>query len=288
MADHNDQNLTPSELLLAETQSWNQLYFFIEHVTLKCALQLGIPNAITKHGKPMTLSKLMSSLSISPSKYPYFHHLTRILVRYGLLILQKHEDTNVDDGDDGKGYYSLAPADRYIMKDVPWNSMEDQDSFFFKAWNCLGDWFRNEDPSAFYTAYGDLLWNKLSRDTSSGNWFHVNMARDSRSFMNVLIGNEFKDVFKGLTALVDVGGGTGTVAIAITTKFPDMKCIVLDLPSVVANLHGSENLEFVAGDMFQKIPPANAVLLKILEREELKWSNMVRLIPLGKRTAPAY
>ncbi|PHT71457.1 hypothetical protein T459_26561 [Capsicum annuum] len=262
MADHNDQNLTPSELLLAETQSWNQLYFFIEHVTLKCAFQLGIPNAITKHGKPMTLSKLMSSLSISPSKYPYFHRLTRILVRYGLLILQKHEDNNVDDGDDGKGYYSLAPTDRYIMKDGPWNSMEDQDSFFFKAWNCLGDWFRNEDPSAFYTAYGDLFWSKLSRDTSSGNWFHANMARDSRSFMNVLIGNEFKDVFKGLTSLVDVGGGTGTVAMAITKKFPDMKCIVLDLPPVVSNLQGSENLEFVAGDMFQKIPAANAVLLK--------------------------
>ncbi|KAM3339531.1 putative O-methyltransferase 3 [Capsicum galapagoense] len=262
MADHNDQNLTPSELLLAETQSWNQLYFFIEHVTLKCAFQLGIPNAITKHGKPMTLSKLMSSLSISPSKYPYFHRLTRILVRYGLLILQQHEDNNVDDGDDSKGYYSLAPTDRYIMKDGPWNSMEDQDSFFFKAWNCLGDWFRNEDPSAFYTAYGDLFWSKLSRDTSSGNWFHANMARDSRSFMNVLIGNEFKDVFKGLTSLVDVGGGTGTVAMAITKKFPDMKCIVLDLPPVVANLQGSENLEFVAGDMFQKIPAANAVLLK--------------------------
>ncbi|PHT37250.1 Trans-resveratrol di-O-methyltransferase [Capsicum baccatum] len=100
------------------------------------------------------------------------------------------------------------------------------------------------------------------RDTSSGNWFHANMARDSRSFMNVLIGNEFKDVFKGLTSLVDVGGGTGTVAMAITKKFPDIKCIVLDLPPVVANLQGSENLEFVAGDMFQKIPAANAVLLK--------------------------
>ncbi|KAF3669944.1 hypothetical protein FXO38_07371 [Capsicum annuum] len=228
MADHNDQNLAPSELLLAKTQSWNQLYFFIEHVTLKCALQLGIPNAITKHGKPMTLSKLMSSLSISPSKYPYFLRLTRILVRYGLLILQKHEDTNVDNGDDGKGCYSLAPADRYIMKDGPWNSMEDQDSFFFKAWNCLGDWFRNEE---IY---------------SGVNFREIRLV----------------DVFKGLTSLVDVGGGTGTVAMTITKKFPDMKCIVLDLPPIVANLHGSENLEFVAGDMFQKIPPANAVLLK--------------------------
>ncbi|PHT77751.1 hypothetical protein T459_15803 [Capsicum annuum] len=128
-----------------------------------------IPNDLTKQGKPMTLSKLMSSLSISPSNNPDFHRLTPIVVSYGLLILQKHEDNNVDDGDDG-------------------------------------DWFRNEDPNAFYTAYGDLFWSKLSRDTSSGNWFHANMARDSQSFINVLIGNEFKDVFRGLTSLVDVGG----------------------------------------------------------------------------------
>ncbi|KAK4377995.1 hypothetical protein RND71_004291 [Anisodus tanguticus] len=80
--------------------------------------------------------------------------------------------------------------------------------------------------------------------------------------MNVLIGDEFKDVFKGLASLVDVGGGTGTVAMAIAKNLPDMKCIVLDLPPVVANLQGSGNLEFVAGDMFEKIPLANAVLLK--------------------------
>ncbi|XP_060170368.1 probable O-methyltransferase 3 [Lycium barbarum] len=259
MADYNE-NLTPSELLKAETQPWNQLYFFIEHVSLNCALQLDIPNAITKHGKPMTLSKLIASLPISASKVPYFHRLTRMLVHYGLLILQKYEGCDYDD--DNKGYYSLAPADRYVVKDGPWSSMEDQDTFFFKAWNCLGDWFKNEDPSAFYTAYGDYFWDKLSRDPSIGTWFNENMARDSRSFMNVLIGDEFKDVFEGLTSLVDVGGGTGTVAMAIAKKFSDVKCIVLDLPPVVANLQGSENLEFVAGDMFQEIPPANTVLLK--------------------------
>ncbi|KAJ8570413.1 hypothetical protein K7X08_037385 [Anisodus acutangulus] len=180
----------------------------------------------------------MASLPIRPSKFPYFHRLTRLLVRYDLLILQKHEDHDVVDDDD-KGYYSLAPPDRYVVKDGPGNSMEDQDTFFFKAWNCLGDWFKNEDPSAFYTAYGDYFWDKLSRDPSSGNWFNEKMARDSRSFMNVLIGDEFKDVFKGLASLVDVGGGTGTVAMAIAKNFPDMKW-----------------------DMFEKIPLANAVLLK--------------------------
>ncbi|XP_075107133.1 myricetin 7/4'-O-methyltransferase 2-like [Nicotiana tabacum] len=54
------------------------------------------------------------------------------------------------------------------------------------------------------------------------------MASDSRLISNVLI-TECKHVFEGLTSLVDVGGGTGTVAIG--------------------NFKGSGNVEFVGGSM---------------------------------------
>ena len=36
-----------------------------------------------------------------------------------------------------------------------------------------------------------------------------------------------------------------------------------DLPHVVANQEGAENLEFLAGDMFHSVPRANAILLKV-------------------------
>ncbi|KAK9150287.1 hypothetical protein Syun_008596 [Stephania yunnanensis] len=49
---------------------------------------------------------------------------------------------------------------------------------------------------------------------------------------------------------------------AIAKAFPHIKCSVLDLPHVVASCKGTENLEFVAGDMFQAIPSADALLLK--------------------------
>ncbi|KAK9131979.1 hypothetical protein Scep_011507 [Stephania cephalantha] len=44
--------------------------------------------------------------------------------------------------------------------------------------------------------------------------------------------------------------------------FPRIKCTVLDLPHVVTSCQGSENLNFVAGDMFQSIPSADVVLIK--------------------------
>lgn len=38
---------------------------------------------------------------------------------------------------------------------------------------------------------------------------------------------------------------------------------MFDLPHVVSGLKGSENLKYVAGDMFEAIPPADAILLKV-------------------------
>ncbi|KAM3381991.1 isoflavone-7-O-methyltransferase 9-like [Capsicum galapagoense] len=49
-----------------------------------------------------------------------------------------------------------------------------------------------------------------------------------------------------------------------------MKYTVLDLPHVVANMPQTENLSFVGGDMFQSIPHADAILLKLAMHN---WSN---------------
>ena len=70
-------------------------------------------------------------------------------------------------------------------------------------------------------------------------------------------------VFEGLESVVDVGGGTRTAAKAIADAFPDMKFTILELPHVVVDLQGSKNLIYHGGDMFEAIPPADRVLLKV-------------------------
>ncbi|BBG99377.1 O-methyltransferase 1 [Prunus dulcis] len=74
----------------------------------------------------------------------------------------------------------------------------------------------------------------------------------------------------GVGSLVDVGGGTGTVAKSIADAFPHMKCTVLDLPHVVADLKGRKNLEYVAGNMFEAVPAADAIFLKWILHD---WSD---------------
>lgn len=73
-----------------------------------------------------------------------------------------------------------------------------------------------------------------------------------------------RDVFEGLSSLVDVGGGTGTVARTIAGAFPHVKCSVLDLPNVIESIPADADgaVDYIAGDMMKSVPSADAGLLK--------------------------
>ncbi|KAL1165870.1 hypothetical protein V6Z11_A06G157600 [Gossypium hirsutum] len=92
--------------------------------------------------------------------------------------------------------------------------------------------------------------------------FHDAMKSDSK--MINLVVKDCEPVFEGLKSLVDVRGGTGTIARVISEAYPQLKCTVFDLPHVVANLPTTGNLNFVGGDLFQHIPSADAILMRLV------------------------
>ena len=87
------------------------------------------------------------------------------------------------------------------------------------------------------------------------------MVSDPRLIANMIV-RQYKEVFEGLTSLVDVEVGIGIMPKAIAKAFPQLKCIVFDQPHVVSNLEVGENLEIIGGNIFEAIPPADAILLK--------------------------
>ncbi|PIN01555.1 hypothetical protein CDL12_25940 [Handroanthus impetiginosus] len=74
------------ELLDAQTHIWNHIFKFINTMSLKCAIQLDIPNIIHKHGKPMTLTELTDALLIGKTKSQYVSCLMRLLVHSNFFI----------------------------------------------------------------------------------------------------------------------------------------------------------------------------------------------------------
>ncbi|XP_048328169.2 probable O-methyltransferase 3 [Ziziphus jujuba] len=261
-----EENAT--ELLHAQAHVWNHIFSFINSWSLKCAIQLGIPDTIHSYGKPITLSQLISSLPhLHPKKTTHLYRLMRILVHSGFFSIQK---TGKNDEEEG---YALTDASKLLLKDNPFSVtpflMSMLDPILTQPWNQLSTWFQNDKLTPFDTAHGMPFWEYGGHDTNIGNFFNDAMASDARLVTAVVI-DKCKDVFEGLESLVDVGGGTGTVAKAIANAFPNTECTVFDLPHVVADLQGANNVKYVGGDMFEAVPPADAILLKWILHD---WSD---------------
>lgn len=115
---------------------------------------------------------------------------------------------------------------------------------------------------------GDAVRARRARSPAFNVLLNEGLACDTRLVAQVLVGDGHGGhIFSGLTSLVDVGGGTGGMAAVVAEAFPQVKCVVLELPHVVDSLLQQEMtstrmVEVVAGDMFEFIPHADAVLLK--------------------------
>ncbi|KAK8992104.1 hypothetical protein V6N11_044996 [Hibiscus sabdariffa] len=251
---------TVNELVKAQAHVWNHIFSFINSMSLKCAVDLGIPDIIHNHGKPMTVSELVAALpTLNPTKARNVYRLMRILVHSGFFAQQKLSHGVQEDG------YVLTNASRLLLKDNPLSVTPFLkvmlNPIITKPWDILGNWFQNNDCTPFDTAHGKTFWDYAGYDPKLGHFFNEGMASDARLVGSVLI-DKCKGSFEGLDSLVDVGGGTGTLAKAIADAFPHSECTVFDLPPVVAGLQDSGNLKYVGGDMFEDVPVADAVLLK--------------------------
>lgn len=250
-----------SELLQAQTQVWNCAFNYVNSMSLKCAIQLGIPDFIHNHGRPMPLPKLVAALNLHPNQAQSIQRLMRLLVHLGFFAQQTSGENEQEEE------YFLTAASRILLKDEPLSVAPFvilmTHPIITTPFDLLSTWFQNNEyPTVFEKSHGKKYWDCVAQDKKFKNVFYDVMIADSMLISSVVI-KDCKQVFKGLTSLVDVGGGTGAMSEAIAKAFPDMKCTVFDLPHVVDNLQGTKNLEFQGGDMFEAIPPADAVLLKV-------------------------
>ncbi|KAI3825876.1 hypothetical protein L1987_07582 [Smallanthus sonchifolius] len=212
----------------------------------------------------MLLSELVEALAINQERTPFVYRLMRILVHSGFFVKQRVSTTpRGNDGEAGEGYL-LAPASRLLLKEEPLSVrpflLAILDPVLIDPWQNLSKWFQNDDATPFQTTHGKMFWD-LAGQEPINQLFNEAMASDARLVTSIIL-KQCGSVFEELDSIVDVGGGTGTVAEAIAKAFPNIRCISFDLPHVVNGLVGSKNLSYIGGDMFEAIPKADAVLLK--------------------------
>ncbi|PIN26256.1 Hydroxyindole-O-methyltransferase [Handroanthus impetiginosus] len=284
MASLNGVGHSTQELLDAQAHVWNHIFNFINFMSLKCAVQLGIPDIIQKHGKPMMLSQLVDALPINKAKACFVYRLMHILIHSKFFV-----NVKISDNDNENEGYWLTPASHLLLKDkrmsmVPF-ALAMLDPILIDPLHHVSEWFQNESPSPFVAKHGMSIWEYMGIEQKFNQLFNEAMASDAW-FLSTIARKECKQLFEGLKSMVDVGGGTGMVAKAIANAFPGLQCTVLELPRVVVGLEGTENLTCIGGDMFDFIPPADAVFLKFFfdmlmmvnvvakERTEEEWAKL--------------
>ncbi|KAK3207067.1 hypothetical protein Dsin_021113 [Dipteronia sinensis] len=261
------------ELFQAQSHLYKHIFNYISSMSLKCAVELGIPDILHNHGvvhdQPITLPELVSALKIQPTKAGSIYRLMRLLVHSGFFCVTKI--STHDDDQQEEESYSLTPSSRLLLKD---NSnclstfvLAMHDPAISTPWQSLTGWFREDGhghiTTPFESAHGLNFWDYGEQNPEFNTLFSQAMASDSQ--MANLVVKDCKPIFEGLNSMVDVGGGTGSFSKILSEEFPNMKCTVFDLPHVVANSPDHTNsLNFIGGDMFQYIPPADAFLFKLV------------------------
>jgi len=138
---------------------------------------------------------------------------------------------------------------------------------WWKVWTGVGDAIRTGEPQA-RAQLGLEWWEYLQANPREAENFGEAMKSGSlASTQGVLENCDFTDVRK----VVDVGGGFGHLAVALLEKYPHLQGAVLDLADLIPIAkerfaikdHAiASRLEYVAGNMFDSVPPADAYIMK--------------------------
>lgn len=162
------------------------------------------------------------------------------------------------------GAYSLTELSAALRDDDP-HSMRDVlcmvDDSWWQAFSQLDSSLQSGTP-AFDTQHGDDFFNFLSKNAEKQQNFDRGMAKLS-SYDVTAISNAFN--FARFSTLVDMGGGRGGLAQALTQRYPNLNAILFDSPAVIRQLqhsHFSANVRLQEGDFFATIPQADAYIFK--------------------------
>jgi hypothetical protein len=259
-------------MLDAELQLWNHTFGYVKSMALKAALDLGIPDAIHQHGGSATLPQIVTRVTLHPSKTPCLRRLMRVLTLTGVFsaVQQPHDDEEL--------VYDLTPASRLLTLMLG--------PLFVSSFLDLRGWFQHEtpEPSPFKMTHGRDIWELAAHDAAGfGRLFDAGMVADSGFIIDVVV-RECGGVFQGIRgSLVDVAGGLGGAAQTIARAFPHLQCSVMDLPNVVAAAPVDTAVKYVAGDMFESVPSADAVFLKVRTYGHRRRSTIYVIVCTGTK-----
>jgi len=216
--------------------------------------RLNIPDLVQDHG-PMTAAQLNArALGVST---PALERLLRAAASVGLFT----EDANAR--------FGLTPLSRVLTSSAPGSVKAvatEIGGTWLRLFSELGETVRTGEPQTA-RVLGLPWWDWLNANPKELEVFGEAMKADSQASIRGLLE---KCDFSRVKTVADVGSGFGHLVIALLEKYPNMHGIVMDLPELIplakikspAPAAVACRLEYVSGNMFEGVPPADAYVMK--------------------------
>lgn len=170
------------------------------------------------------------------------------------------------------GRYELTAAGERVRTGVPGTFKDafiaETDEVHWQSWARAADAVRTGDPRP-QAVFGMPAFDYYAKHREEGEQFGRAMENISRFAAHAVL--EAYD-FAGARTILDVGGGNGSMAIAILEKYREARGIVFDLPYIeqhakerIRELGVEDRCRFEAGDFFESVPRgADVHLMKFI------------------------
>ncbi|CAI0468955.1 unnamed protein product [Linum tenue] len=254
----------------AGVEIWSYVFGFTKMAVVKCAIELGIAEAIEDHtgDSPLSLGQLSSVLGCDQRS------LSRIMrfLTHHRIFEEKLADNGTMVG------YVQTPLSRRLIRRREGdrsNSMADLllmegSRVMLESWLFLSSRVRDGSIApAFEQAHGEDVWKHAEANPGLGRLIDDAMACNARLAVPAIV-EGCPGLLDGVETMVDVGGGNGTTLRLFVEACPWIRGINFDLPHVVSVAPESKGVTHVGGDMFQSVPKADAAFLMLVLHD---WSD---------------
>jgi hypothetical protein len=216
--------------------------------------RLNIPDAVKANG-PMTAAQLNNrGLGVNSAA---LERVLRACASVGIFT------------EDSDGRFGPTPLSEVLTASAP-DSVKVVATEISGTWlrmlSELGEAIRTGEPQA-KRIFGMEWWDWLNANPKELEVFGEAMKSNSQ---NSLRGVLEKCDFGNTKKIADIGGGFGHLVIALLEKYPHLNGIVVDLPELIPLARDKNppsegvagRLEYVGGNMFDSVPPADAYIMK--------------------------
>jgi ubiquinone/menaquinone biosynthesis C-methylase UbiE len=218
--------------------------------------RLGIPDLLKQHG-PMHAAEMVTACGLHAAPNA-LERLLRACASLGVVT------------EDPQGKFGPTKLSEVLTSDSPASVkklVEAMGGPWYRCWAELLEAVKTGQPQA-RKVFGMEWWDYLNANPKELEDFGE--AMKSNSF-NSLRGVLDKCDFTGVEKIADIGGGFGHLAVALLEKYPTLQAVVMDIPELipvarqrfpVKDRAVADRLEYIGGDMFESVPPANVYIMK--------------------------